>query len=92
MSFVQEESDSESEGSHVISAISKNKKKVSKAKVATTNLHINKQEKENIVKIQIDTGAQCNILPVETYIKVTGDAQLQSIKPCKKKIIQQGAT
>ena len=80
VSVVQEDSDSESDSPYVISVISKNKKKFSKAKVATTKLYINKQRTENIVKIQIDTGAQCNILPVETYIKVTGDTHLKSVK------------
>jgi hypothetical protein len=88
VSAVKEESDTESEDSYVISAISKHKRnKQAKAKVGTTKLYINKQESENIVKIQIDTGAQCNILPVATYIKVAGDTQLQSIKPCKKEIV-----
>ena len=89
MSVVQEDSDSESDSPYVISVISKNKKKkkFSKAKVATTKLYINKQRMENIVKIQIDTWAQCNILPAETYIKVTGDTHLKSVKPCKKEIV-----
>ena len=87
VSFVQE-SDPESDDSYVISAISKHKKKKSsEAKIATTKLYINKKEAANIVKIQVDTGAQCNILPAEIYIKVTGDTLLQSIKPCKKEII-----
>ena len=93
VSVVQEDLDSESDSPYIISIISKNKKKkVSKAKVATTKLYINKQRMENIVKIQIDTGAQCNILPVETYVKVTGDTHLKSIKPCKKDIVSYKVT
>ena len=88
VSFVQEESDSESQDSFVISTISKlKKKKSSKAKAATTNLYINKTETANVVKIQIDIGAQCNIPPVETYIKITDDTQLQSIKPCQTEVV-----
>ena len=88
MSVVQEDLDSESDNPYVIRIISKNKKKkVPKAKVATSNLYINKQRMENIVNIQIDTGAQCNILPVDTYIKVTGDTHLKSVKPFKKEIV-----
>lgn len=79
---VQEGSDLESDSPYVISVISKSKKKkVSKAKVATAKLYMNEQRTENIVtKIQIDTGAQCNNLHVETYIKVPGGTQLKSVK------------
>ncbi|CAB4029631.1 Hypothetical predicted protein, partial [Paramuricea clavata] len=37
--------------------------------------------------IQIDTGAQCNILSTETYVRVTGDTELKLLKPCKKEIV-----
>jgi hypothetical protein len=58
VSLVQEDSDTDSEDTYVISSVFKNeKKKGSRAKAAVTKLHINKQKNENIVKIQIDTGA-----------------------------------
>jgi hypothetical protein len=86
VSLVQEDSDTED--TYVISSVFKNeKKKGSRAKAAVTKLHINKQKNENIVKIQIDTGAQCNILPTETYVRVTGDTELKLLKPCKKEIV-----
>ncbi|CAB3985597.1 Hypothetical predicted protein [Paramuricea clavata] len=70
------------------SSVSKNeKKKGSGAKAAVTKLHINKQKNKNIFKIQIDTGAQCKILPTETYVRVTGDTELKLLKPCKKEIV-----
>ena len=88
VSLVQEDSDTDSEDTYVISSVSKDeKKKSSRAKAAVTKLHINKQKNKNIVKIQIDTGAQCNILPTETYVRVTGDTELKLLKPCKKEIV-----
>jgi hypothetical protein len=88
VSLVQEDSDTDSEDTYVISSVSKNeKKKGSRAKAAVTKLHINKQKNKNIVKIQIDTGAQCNILPTETYVRVTGDTELKLLKPCTKEIV-----
>jgi hypothetical protein len=30
---------------------------------------------------------QCNILPTETYVRVTGDTELKLLKPCKKEIV-----
>jgi hypothetical protein len=87
VSLVQEDSDTDSEDTYVISSVSKNeKKKGSHAKAAVKKLH-NKQKNKNIVKIQIDTGAQCNILPTETYVRVTGDTELKLLKPCKKEIV-----
>ena len=86
--LVQEGSDSDSDGSYVISAISKkHNKKGSQAKVAVTKLLINNKKNENTVNFQIDTGAQCNILPIDTHVKVSGDTQPQSLKPCKKEIV-----
>ena len=74
VSLVQEDSDTDSEDTHVISSVSKNKnKKGSRAKAAVTKIHISKQKNENIVAIQIDAEVQCTIPPAETYVRVTGD-------------------
>ncbi len=58
-----------------------------KARKAVINLQISKPEAENTVQFQIDTGSQCDILPISHYIQVTGDNQLQRLQTCKKEIV-----
>ena len=59
-----------------------------KARKAVINMQISEPEAENMtVQFQIDTGSQCDILPISLYIQVTGDNQLQRLQTCKKEII-----
>jgi hypothetical protein len=58
-----------------------------KARKAVINMQISEPEAENTVQFQIDTGSQCDILPISLYIQVTGDNQLQRLQTCKKEII-----
>ena len=51
------------------------------------NLQISKPAAENTVQFQIDTGSQCDILPVSHYIQVTKDNQLQRLQTCRKEIV-----
>ena len=51
-----------------------------------------KVESGNYIRFQVDTGAQCNVLPVETYKKATKDAQLSQVSPGKSQITAYGGT
>ncbi len=45
-----------------------------KARKAVINMQISEPEAENMtVQFQIDTGSQCDILPISLYIQVTGE-------------------
>ena len=35
----------------------------------------------NFIRFEIDTGARCNVLPIHTYKKATGDFDLKHVKP-----------
>ncbi len=52
-----------------------------KARKAVINMQISEPEAENMtVQFQIDTGSQCDILPISLYIQVTGENQLQRLQ------------
>ncbi len=51
-----------------------------KARKAVINMQISEPEAENTVQFQIDTGPQCDVLPISLYIQVTGDNQLQRLQ------------
>lgn len=39
---------------------------------------------KHYIKFQIDTGADCNVIPVHVYIAATGDSQLQKVQQSTK--------
>lgn len=55
--------------------------------MAVIKLQISSPTPETEVQFQIDTGSQCDILPAWIYKRVTGDTQLQRLKPCQKEIV-----
>jgi len=55
--------------------------------MAVIKLQISSPTPETEVQFQIDTGSQCDILPAWIYKQVTGDTQLQRLKPCQKEIV-----
>ena len=51
-----------------------------------------KMKSRNFLRFQIDTGAQCNVVPMDLYKKATKDYHLYNITPCKRKITSYGGT
>ncbi len=49
-------------------------------------------ESGNYMRFQADTGAQCNVVPVELYKKATKDLQLAKVTPTKSRITAYGGT
>jgi len=69
---------------YYIGSIAENKPQ---AWMAVIKLQISSPTPETEVQFQIDTGSQCDILPAWIYKQVTGDTQLQRLKPCQKEIV-----
>ena len=42
------------------------------------------------IRFQVDTGAQCNVLPVDTYKKATGDTTLSDVTPTNTQVTAYG--
>ena len=42
------------------------------------------------IRFQVDTGAQCNVLPVDTYKKATGDKTLSDVTPTSTQVTAYG--
>ena len=42
--------------------------------------------------LQADTGAQCNVVPLELYKKATNDRQLGNVNPTKTRTTAYGGT
>ena len=49
-----------------------------------------KLESGNSLRFQLDTGAQCNVVPVHLYKKASKDQQLKHMKPTKTKLTAYG--
>ena len=45
-----------------------------------------KLENGSFLRFQADTGAQCNVVPVDLYKKATKDFSLSKVTPCQSKI------
>jgi len=69
---------------YYIGSVAENKPQ---ARMAVIKLQISSPTPETEVQFQIDTGSQCDILPIWIYKQVTGDSQLQRLKPCQKEIV-----
>ena len=57
------------------------------AQMAVIKRQISSPTPETEVQFQVDAGSQCDILPAWIYKQVTGDTQLQHLKPCQKEIV-----
>lgn len=42
------------------------------------------------IRFQVDTGAQCNVLPLRTYQEATGDVSLRKVSPIQTKVTAYG--
>ena len=51
-----------------------------------------KLESGNCLRFQVDTGAQCNVVPLDLYKKATKDHNLRNVKSTSQKIIAYGGT
>ena len=51
-----------------------------------------KLDSGNFLRFQVDTGAQCNVVPMDLYKKATKDYHLSSVTFCKQKITAYGGT
>ena len=49
-------------------------------------------ESGNYLHFQVDTGAQCNVVPVDLYKKATKDYKLSNVTPCQHNITAYGGT
>ena len=49
-------------------------------------------ESGKYMRFQADTGAQCNVVPLELYKKATKDRQLANVNPTKTRITAYGGT
>ena len=49
-----------------------------------------KLESGNYLRFQVDTGAQCNVIPLELYQKATKDTKLAHVTPLKSQITAYG--
>ena len=49
-------------------------------------------ESGNFLRFQVDTGAQCNVVPLDLYKKATKDHSLAQVKPVSQKITAYGGS
>ena len=47
---------------------------------ALVTLHVNKQNQKNAVRFEVDTGSECDVLPMNTYKHLTDHNELQCMK------------
>ena len=47
-------------------------------------------ENGNYVRFKADTGAQCNVVPLDLYKKATHDYKLKQVTPAKQRITAYG--
>ena len=52
-----------------------------------TQLITLKLESGNFLWFQVDTGAQCNVIPIDLYNKATNDHGLKKVTPTSAKIV-----
>ncbi len=57
-----------------------------------TQLVTLKPDSGNYLQFQVDTGAQCNIIPLGLYKKATRDYRLKKITPANQQITAYGGT
>ena len=81
---LEEESEDDEDVYQISSIGEETNRRASKTMVT---LHVNKKSSEHAIRFQVDTGSECDVLPSDIYKRVTGDAKLQKLRPCKKVIV-----
>ena len=51
-----------------------------------------KLDSGNYIRFQIDSGAQCNVLPLKLYKRATEDVQMNDVIKCQSSIIVFGGS
>ena len=83
VSTIHETADPEQEA-YYIGSIAEHKPQ---PRMAVIKLQVSAPTSEKELQFQIDTGSQCDILPVWIYKQVTGDTLLCNLKTCTKEIV-----
>ena len=63
---------------------------VSEISIDNSQLVMLKLESGNYLRFQVDTGAQCNVVPLELHKKATKDHKLAHMVPVRQKITAYG--
>ena len=59
----------------------------SRANKALVNLHVNRRQAGNVVRFQVNTGSECDLLPLKVYKSITGDDTVEMLRKCNKSIV-----
>ena len=59
----------------------------SRVNKALVNLYVNGRQPGNEVRFQVDTGSECDLLPLKVYKSITGDYTVECLRKCKKSIV-----
>ncbi|KAK2547366.1 hypothetical protein P5673_032734, partial [Acropora cervicornis] len=59
----------------------------SHANKALVNLYVNRRELGNKIRFQVDTGSECDLLPLKMYKSITGDNTVERLEKCSKSIV-----
>ena len=67
-------------------------KETAREQVSDRFVTLRLRESGNYMKFQLDTGAECNVIPLRLYKKATGDFQLKKITSCNDEIVAFGGS
>ena len=73
-----------------VKAIDEGEEKISEISIDDSQLVTLKLESGYYLSFQVDTGAQCNVVPLELYKKATKDHELAHMMPDRQKITMYG--
>ena len=59
----------------------------SRANKALVNLYVNRRQPGNEIRFQVDTGSECDLLPLKMYKSITGDNTVEHLEKCNKSIV-----
>jgi len=66
--------------------------KVGSGSLDDTQVATLKLDNENYLRFQVDTGAQCNVVPLDLYKKATNDSLLQKVTTMQQNFTAYGGT
>ena len=79
------EEDSEEDESYKICTVDEDSRpSINKALV---DIFVSTKKPGNQVRFQVDTGSECNLLPIKLYKSLTGDTNFSMLRKCHKSII-----
>ena len=59
----------------------------SRANKALVKLYVNRRQPGNEIRFQVDTGSECDLLPLKMYKPITGDNTVERVEKCNKSIV-----